>query len=51
MAARLEGAEVVVPERVTFYGMRELFVRSPGGHMIGLAQPEPTEPEDAEEGG
>ena len=34
---RLAGADVVVPERTTFYGMREIFVRDPGGHVIGFA--------------
>lgn len=34
---RLEGAEVVVPERTTFYGMREIFVRAPGDHVVGFA--------------
>ena len=35
--ARLEGAEVVLPERVTFYGMREMAVREPGGHVVCIA--------------
>lgn len=30
--------EVVVPERTTFYGAREVFVREPGGHLVGFAQ-------------
>lgn len=34
----MEGAEVVVPERTTFYGARELFVREPGGHLVGFSQ-------------
>jgi uncharacterized glyoxalase superfamily protein PhnB len=33
----LEGAEVVLPERVAFYGMREMAVREPGGHVICIA--------------
>jgi len=36
---RLEGAEIVVPERVTFYGMREIGVREPGGHHLIFARP------------
>ena len=34
---RVQGAEVLVPERVAFYGMREIFVRDPGRHVIGFA--------------
>jgi uncharacterized glyoxalase superfamily protein PhnB len=34
----LEGAEVVVPERTTFYGAHEIFVREPGGHVVGFAK-------------
>jgi len=34
---RVQGAEVLVPERVTFYGMREIFVREPGRHVVGFA--------------
>ena len=34
---RVQGVPVVVPERTTFYGMREVFVREPGGHVVGLA--------------
>ncbi|HEY6100412.1 MAG TPA: VOC family protein [Anaeromyxobacter sp.] len=37
---RLEGADVVVPERTTFYGMREIFVSDPAGHIVGFAAPE-----------
>lgn len=32
------GHEVVVPRRKTFYGADELFVREPGGHVVGFAQ-------------
>jgi hypothetical protein len=35
----MRGAEVVVPRRKTFYGMDELGVREPGGHVILFAQP------------
>ena len=34
---RVKEAEVVVPERTTFYGMREIWVREPGQHMLGFA--------------
>lgn len=37
---RLKGVPVLVPERVAFYGMREIFVREPGGHVIGFAAQE-----------
>jgi uncharacterized glyoxalase superfamily protein PhnB len=32
------GHEIVVPRRKTFYGADELFVREPGGHLVGFAQ-------------
>ena len=35
----LEGVEVVVPRRKTFYGMDEIGVREPGGHIVMFAQP------------
>ena len=34
---RVEGCEVVLPERTTFYGMREIGVREPGGHIVVFA--------------
>jgi uncharacterized glyoxalase superfamily protein PhnB len=34
---RLKGAEVLIPERTTFYGMREIWVREPGGNALGFA--------------
>jgi uncharacterized glyoxalase superfamily protein PhnB len=34
---RVKGAEVVVPERTTFYGMREIWVREPGRNVLGFA--------------
>jgi uncharacterized glyoxalase superfamily protein PhnB len=34
----MQGVEVVVPRRRTFYGADELFVREPGGHVVGFAQ-------------
>ena len=33
----LEGADVVVPRRQTFYGMDEIFVRAPCGTLVGFA--------------
>jgi uncharacterized glyoxalase superfamily protein PhnB len=35
----LEGLEIVVPRRKTFYGMDEIGVREPGGHVVMFAQP------------
>jgi len=35
----LEGVDVVVPRRQTFYGMDEIGVREPGGHIVMFAQP------------
>jgi uncharacterized glyoxalase superfamily protein PhnB len=37
VVAALEGAEVVVPRRQTFYGMDEIFVRAPCGTLVGFA--------------
>jgi uncharacterized glyoxalase superfamily protein PhnB len=37
----LEGMEVVLPERLAFYGMREMAVREPGGHVVCIACVEP----------
>jgi uncharacterized glyoxalase superfamily protein PhnB len=34
---RVEGCEIIVPERTTFYGMREIGVREPGGHIVIFA--------------
>jgi len=34
----LEGCEVVVPERTTFYGAREFGVREPGGTVVLFAE-------------
>jgi uncharacterized glyoxalase superfamily protein PhnB len=34
---RLEGYEIALPERVTFYGMREIGVREPSGHTVVFA--------------
>jgi uncharacterized glyoxalase superfamily protein PhnB len=32
------GAPVVKPKHKTFYGSTELYVREPGGHMVGFAE-------------
>ena len=37
----LSGLEIVVPRRKTFYGMDEIGVREPGGHVVMFAQPVP----------
>lgn len=34
---RLDGLEVILPERTTFYGMREILVREPGGNVVCFA--------------
>jgi uncharacterized glyoxalase superfamily protein PhnB len=34
----MEGADVVVPRRSTFYGAEEVFAREPGGHVVGFAE-------------
>jgi uncharacterized glyoxalase superfamily protein PhnB len=39
VAAAVEGLELVVPRRRTFYGMDELGVREPGGRVVMFAQP------------
>jgi uncharacterized glyoxalase superfamily protein PhnB len=33
----IRGAEVLVPQRDTFYGMREIYVREHGGQIVGFA--------------
>jgi uncharacterized glyoxalase superfamily protein PhnB len=37
---RLQGAKIVVPERKTFYGAREIGVREPGGNVVLFAEME-----------
>jgi len=39
VAVALEGTDVVVPRRQTFYGMDEIFVRAPCGTLVGFAAP------------
>jgi uncharacterized glyoxalase superfamily protein PhnB len=36
--AATAGAEVVMPERTTFYGAREFGVKDPAGHFLTFAQ-------------
>jgi uncharacterized glyoxalase superfamily protein PhnB len=36
--AAVNGAPVVMPERTTFYGAKEIGVKDPGGHIITFAQ-------------
>lgn len=38
IAKKLDKAEIVMPMRTTFYGMREIAVREPGGHVVCFAQ-------------
>ncbi len=37
---KVAGFEVLVPERQTSYGARELWLREPGGNLIGFAMSE-----------
>ena len=39
VVAALEGADIVVPRRQTFYGMDEIFVMAPCGTLVGFAAP------------
>ncbi len=36
----LKGATLLVPERKTFYGAKEIFVRDPDGNVLGFAEHE-----------
>jgi len=36
--AATAGAEVVMPERATFYGSREFGIKDPAGHILTFAQ-------------
>ena len=38
LKGRLDGVEVVIAERRTFYGSREIGVRDPGGHSVIFAE-------------
>ena len=35
---KVSGLDVLLPYRETFYGAKELWLREPGGHIIGFAQ-------------
>ena len=35
---KLNGIEVVIPKRKTFYGTTEIYVREPCGHVVGFAE-------------
>ncbi len=37
LGPKLEGADIVVPKRETFYGATEIWVRDPAGNIIGFA--------------
>jgi hypothetical protein len=39
--AALEGADIVHPRHSTFYGMDEVSVREPGGHLVTFAMRTP----------
>lgn len=39
IAAKLNPSEIIVPKRTTYYGMDEVWVREPGGHVIGISAP------------
>ena len=43
IAAALQGIEVVMPRRTTFYGATEIGYREPGGHIVTFAQFAPAE--------
>ncbi|WP_417462710.1 VOC family protein [Kordiimonas sp.] len=38
IAEALEGFNLIMPERTTFYGAREIGYREPGGHVVTFAQ-------------
>lgn len=38
IARAMQGAEIAIPMRTTFYGMKELGVKDPAGHVIMFAQ-------------
>jgi len=44
---KLDGLEQVVSRRTTSYGMHEVVVREPGGHLVALAQPKEEAPTPA----
>ena len=38
VAEALQGVEIVMPRRTTFYGATEIGYREPGGHLVTFAQ-------------
>jgi hypothetical protein len=40
---QIRGLDIALPRRRTFYGMDEIGVREPGGHLVIFAQPAPVE--------
>ncbi len=36
---KLGVTDILVPRRTTYYGMEEVWVREPGGHIVGIAAP------------
>ena len=38
LKSAIRGSEVVIPERTTFYGAREIGIRDPAGHILTFAQ-------------
>lgn len=40
LIAAMKGANVVLPECITFYGAREIGVKEPAGHMVVFAEME-----------
>lgn len=38
IVAAIQGAEVVMPERKTFYGANEIGIKDPAGHFVTFAQ-------------
>lgn len=38
VAAKLEGYDIAMPERTTFYGAREISYREPSGHIVTFAE-------------
>jgi len=38
VAAAMQGATLALPERLTFYGAKEVGFRDPGGHVVVFAQ-------------
>jgi hypothetical protein len=41
IVAQIDGLEVALPRRRTAYGMDEIGIREPGGHLVLFAQPAP----------